>query len=217
MRLDPSVPPADVIEQARAFFDGRCPGYCIWVAAHADGDLERVALASGYAAISDAGTPRLALEHRLEPPVEPPGVRLVEVADEQGRQDFVDVTIAAYGEKFPADAVEAHLGVLDALRGDHVRAVVAYGGEVPSAAALTLVSDDAAGAPVAGIQMVGTIPAARGRGLGELCTRWAAHTGFEMGAAAVVLEASKQGEPLYLRMGFTEVSRYRWCLGPPAP
>ena len=45
--------------------------------------------------------------------------------------------------------------------------------------------------------------------------RWAA--GFELGARAIVLEASEAGEPLYLRLGFVEVSRYRWCFGPPAP
>ena len=70
---------------------------------------------------------------------------------------------------------------------------------------------------MAGIQLVGTIPDARGRGLGELCTRWAVGVGFDLGASAVVLEASEAGEPLYLRLGFVEVSRYRWCFGPPAP
>jgi ribosomal protein S18 acetylase RimI-like enzyme len=69
---------------------------------------------------------------------------------------------------------------------------------------------------VAGIQLVGTIPGARGRGLGELCTRWAVNAGFELGARAIVLEASDAGEPLYLRLGFVEVSRYRWCFGPPS-
>ncbi|HLX89902.1 MAG TPA: hypothetical protein VKR22_15765, partial [Acidimicrobiales bacterium] len=66
-----------------------------------------------------------------------------------------------------------------------------------------------------GIQYVGTIPGARHRGLGELVTRWATDAGFGFGAAAVVLEASEEGDPLYRRLGFEEVSRYRWCLGPP--
>ena len=68
---------------------------------------------------------------------------------------------------------------------------------------------------LAGVQLVGTIPDARGRGLGELCTRWTVQAGFELGAIAAVLEASEAGEPLYLRMGFEEVSRYRWCFGSP--
>jgi ribosomal protein S18 acetylase RimI-like enzyme len=63
---------------------------------------------------------------------------------------------------------------------------------------------------------VGTVPAARRLGLGELCTRWAADAGFMLGAVAVVLEASEQGEPIYRRMGFDERSRYRWCFGPPS-
>jgi len=53
--------------------------------------------------------------------------------------------------------------------------------------------------------------------LGELCTRWAVGAGFDFGADAIVLEASEAGEPLYLRLGFVEVSRYRWCFGPPPP
>ena len=62
----------------------------------------------------------------------------------------------------------------------------------------------------------GPSPAPGAAGLGELCTRWAVAAGFDLGAQAIVLEASEAGEPLYLRLGFVEVSRYRWCFGPPA-
>ncbi len=92
-----------------------------------------------------------------------------------------------------------------------MRAVVARTAGRPVATAMVIVSDR-----VAGVQLVGTVPDARGRGLGELCTRWAVNAGFELGAEAAVLEASEMGEPIYRRMGFVEVSRYRWCFGPPA-
>ena len=211
IRLDPSVPPAQVLARAEAFFAGRAPGFCVWIAAHTDTDLEDHALEVGNSAVSDTGTPRMAIEHPLDAPQAPPGVTLDEVTDEQGRADYLAVTVDAYADSpLPADAAVAQLASLDALAGPGVRAVVAHHGRRPVAAAMSVASG-----AVAGIQLVGTIPGARRRGLAELCTRWAVRAGFESGARAVVLEASEEGEPLYRRMGFAEVSRYRWCFGPP--
>jgi GNAT superfamily N-acetyltransferase len=213
MRLDPALAPDEVLARADSFFDGRSTGYCVWIAAHADEDLERGALAAGYARISETGAPRLALEHRLDPPVPAPGVTLDEVVDEAGRRAYLAVTVEAYADSFlPADAAEAQLATVASVHGPAVRAVVARDQGRPVAAAMVVASDG-----VAGVQLVGTVPGARGRGLGELCTRWAVHTGYALGAGAVVLEASEAGDPLYRRMGFTEVSRYRWCFGPPRP
>ncbi len=107
--------------------------------------------------------------------------------------------------------VEKQLARVEALCADGVRAVVARDNGEPVAAAMVVVSDG-----VAGVQLVGTVPAARRRGLGELCTQWTVLAGFELGAEAAVLEASEAGEPVYLRMGFVELSRYRWCFGAPA-
>jgi ribosomal protein S18 acetylase RimI-like enzyme len=217
IRLDPSLPVEDVLSGAQGFFADRSPGYCVWIAAHTDADLEAGALQAGYAQISATGAPRLALEHPLEPtgsaPEVPAGVTLDEVTDDAGRLDYLAVTVAAYADSFlPRDAAAAQLATLRAVCGPDVRAVVARHRGRPAAAAMVVASDG-----VAGVQLVGTIPGARGRGLGELCTRWAVAAGFAFGAEAVVLEASEAGEPLYLRLGFVEVSRYRWCFGPPPP
>ncbi|HTZ10001.1 MAG TPA: GNAT family N-acetyltransferase [Acidimicrobiales bacterium] len=213
IRLDPDLAPAEVLGRAEAFFAGRAPGYCVWIAAHADTDLEEAALAAGHPAISPEGTPRLALDHPLAPPEPPDGVTLDEVTDEAGRLEYLEVTVQAYADSFlPPDAAEAHLGGLGAVCGPEVRSVVAHLEGRPVAAAMVVLSG-----PVAGIQLVGTVPGARRRGLGELCTRWAVERGFAAGAEAIVLEASEDGDPVYRRMGFTEISRYRWCFGPPAP
>ena len=62
-----------------------------------------------------------------------------------------------------------------------------------------------------------TLPEARGRGLGEACTRLAGNRAFELGARCMILQASSHGEPTYLRMGYREITRYRWYVkGPPA-
>lgn len=229
-RLDRSLPAAEVLGRAAAFFDGRASGYCVWIAAHADGDLEDAALSAGYAPISPEGTPRMALGHPLARAVPPPGVTLEEVVDDGGRRAYLAVTVEAYAESFlPFDAARTNLATLASVCAPNVRAVVAHVDGRPVAAAMVVASGPGAGGPgsgpgtgaagperwVASVQLVGTVPSARGRGLGELCTRWAVGAGFELGATAMVLEASEAGDPLYRRMGFAEVSRYRWCFGPP--
>lgn len=211
VRTDPALAPAEVLDRARVFFDGRSPGFCVWIAAHRDEDLEGAAVAAGYASVSEGGTPRMALTARLGPARPPAGVILEEVADEEGRRDFLEVTVDAYAESFlPPEAAHAMLATLATLRGPEARAVVARSEGEAVSAAMTVASGDAAS-----IQSVGTIHGARHRGLAELCTRWAAGAGFDLGARVVVLEASDAGESLYRRMGFVEISRYRWCFGPP--
>ncbi len=61
---------------------------------------------------------------------------------------------------------------------------------------------------VGGIYWVGTTPAVRGKGLAELVTRAVGNVAFDMGARAVVLQASPMGDPIYRRMGYREVTRY---------
>lgn len=87
----------------------------------------------------------------------------------------------------------------------HVAAFVARLDGVPVAAAMTLVTHG-----VAGIYWVGTTPEARGRGLAEACTRLATNAGFDLGAQVAALQASVMGEPIYLRMGYREITRYPW-------
>ena len=55
---------------------------------------------------------------------------------------------------------------------------------------------------------LGTTPAARKRGLAELCTRAATNRGFDLGARVAALQASVMGEPIYARMGYVTVTRY---------
>ena len=69
---------------------------------------------------------------------------------------------------------------------------------------------------IAGLYWVAALPEARGRGLGEACTRLAGNRAFELGARCVILQASAQGEPIYLRMGYREITRYRWFVKGPA-
>jgi len=209
LRLDREMRPDEVLDRAHDFFKGRVEGYLVWIAAHADGDLEETAVARGFASLGDSSTPRMTIDHVPAAPPVPNGVTLSEVTDEAGRRAYADVTAVSYVDAFlPADVVHQQLARLDSLRADGVRAVVATDNGEPVAAAMVV-----AGGGVASVQLVGTVPAARGRRLAELCTQWTVRAGFELGAPAVVLEASEMGEPVYRRMGFVELSRYRWCFG----
>jgi len=212
LRLDRTLPPSEALARADEFFTGRVRGYTVWIAAHADADLEEAAVGAGLTSLGDASAPRMAIDHLPAAPPVPAGVTLEEVVDEAGRQAYVDVTAVAYVDAFlPAEVVRVQLANLESLRADNVRAVVATDGDEPVAAAMVLASDG-----IASVQLVGTVPAARRRGLAEVVTQWTVQAGFDLGAEAVVLEASEMGEPVYRRMGFVELSRYRWCFGAPA-
>jgi predicted GNAT family acetyltransferase len=84
-----------------------------------------------------------------------------------------------------------------------VRAYVARDGGAAIAAAMVTVYDG-----LGEIGFVGTVPEARGRGLGLLVTKACAHDAFARGARRVFLQASAMGEPVYRRLGFVEVTRY---------
>ena len=55
---------------------------------------------------------------------------------------------------------------------------------------------------IAGFHMVGTIPAGRGRGIGKSMTETLIQEARINGAESCVLNASKMGEPIYLKLGF---------------
>ena len=62
---------------------------------------------------------------------------------------------------------------------------------------------------IGGVYWVATDPDHRGRGLGELVTRVVTNEAFDRGASVVTLQASPMGEPIYQRMGYETVYRYR--------
>jgi GNAT superfamily N-acetyltransferase len=101
-------------------------------------------------------------------------------------------------------AFHKHFAEPARVQGPHVGIVLARGGDGAAlATALALLSHG-----IAGIYWVGTRPEARGRGLGAAVTAAASRWAFERGAGAVVLQASREGEPVYRRLGFREITRY---------
>src|SRR3954471_16879095 len=97
-----------------------------------------------------------------------------------------------------------------ALIRDDTLSFVAYERDRPLACASVTVARG-----IGGIQWVGVLEEARGRGLADAPTRAASNAGFDLGADCAWLEASHMGEPVYLRMGYEELFSYRLYLAPP--
>jgi len=70
---------------------------------------------------------------------------------------------------------------------------------------------------VAGIHNVGTLPGARGRGVGSALTLAALHEARARDLDVAVLHASEMGRPIYERLGFQTIcvgGMYRWQVHP---
>ena len=115
--------------------------------------------------------------------------------------------IAAVGTEFPPAAVEAMVRVEATLSGPDYKAQHRYIGYLHGAPVATaaLVLDSG----VAGIYAVATIPEARRKGIGRIMTvrplLEARQSGYQVG----ILQASPMGYPIYKRLGFRDVGKYR--------
>jgi hypothetical protein len=139
------------------------------------------------------------------------GVVLEEIDDEAGIADFVAVNTEAYATYgMPAEVLPELFDKASALADDPAAHVtVARRGGVAVATAMTFDSDG-----VASLQWVGTVPSARGGGLGALVTTLTTNSAFERGASSCTLQASPMGEPIYRALGYETIYRYaeyvRW-------
>jgi hypothetical protein len=202
VRTDPRVPAKDVLVRGHRFFLGHRRGFSVILCAAADADLRPVCDGAGLALAGES--PGMALERRLPDAPAPAGVTIHTVATEADAHDFARVSDEAYRTLgMPAGCGLALLGRLAVLRAPHIVSVLASVDGTPAAGAMVILSHG-----VGGIYWVGTTPAARGRGLGELVTRIVGNAAFDLGARVVVLQASAMGEPIYRRMGYREVTRY---------
>jgi hypothetical protein len=90
------------------------------------------------------------------------------------------------------------------LLGDGVEACLGYADGEPVACASIWMAEG-----VGMVGWVGTLPAARSRGLGAAVTVWATNRAFALGGDVAALQASVLGEPVYRRLGYEEVYAYR--------
>lgn len=206
IRTDRHVPPAAVLERAAAFFAQHRRGYSVVLSAHCDQDLREAGVAAGLPEMGN--TPGMVLDRRLPDAVPPEGVDMRRVTTDADRVAFAEVMEAAYATYgMPPGITPRTFATLDVLRAPHIVSYLAAVDGRPAAGAMMILTHG-----VAGIYWVGTTPAARGRGLAELCTRAAGNAGFALGARIAALQASVMGEPIYRRMGYVEVTRYPYLV-----
>ncbi len=203
----PVSDPAAILETANDFFDRRQRGYTLWIRDHLDSKLQKAAEAAGFTRMtSGLGMPGLVLDAACEERPLQEGVRVEVITSSEGINQMASVLADAYTIMgLPKENTPLNFANPDALLRPHITAVLGWVDDQPAGAAISSLSHG-----IAGIYWVGTVPDARGRGIGEACTRLAGNAAFEQGARHVVLQASDMGDPIYRRMGYRELTRYAW-------
>jgi GNAT superfamily N-acetyltransferase len=181
---------------------GRCEASVVlWVTAHHDADLREAASAAGHSpAVSGFERPGMIARQRSAARASR-GVTVEPVRDPRAFAGVVAVAYAHRGVSAEAAfALLANPRLLTAA-GNHILVAVLDG--EPVASALVFIDG-----PVGVLSWIGTVPHARGRGIGKLVTAAAVHTAMAHGARIVGAQATEEGEPLYRQLGFREATRY---------
>jgi len=144
-------------------------------------------------------------------PAEVPVVAGLQIRRVSGpEQQRVWARIAAEGTGFPEVAVEQMATLEASLSGPEYLAqprYIAYLDGAPVASSALVLA-----AGVAGLYAVATLPAARGRGIGNAMTLAPMLDARRRGYGVGVLQASSMGYPIYKKLGFDDVYTYRLYL-----
>ncbi|MBC7983992.1 MAG: GNAT family N-acetyltransferase [Candidatus Obscuribacterales bacterium] len=207
IRIDASLAPEPAIELARQFFRQRNRSFTFVTLYNRDAALDACLEKQDFKL--DSESPCMLVESPVFVPKLAAGACVVKLIETSQIKDVITIGAAAYvALGLPAEQAAAAFGNDQALLDDRIAGVIVYLDDQPAAMALTIMSGREAEL-TAGVYWVGTVPSARGKGLGELCTALATNVGFERGARIVTLQASPDGEPLYRRMGYREYNRQR--------
>jgi GNAT superfamily N-acetyltransferase len=166
------------------------------------------------AGLADGGSEAV-MATELHEPIEHPeadDVSVWEVDDGDELDEWIEVIAASYGWQDAAKAAVIR-GLYDPAAphgrsGRRVQVLARLGGRAVGAASLF----ETAG--VGWVTNVGTIPEARGRGVGAAVTLEALRLARERGFASAYLAASAMGEPVYARIGFRVIGRLSHLIGP---
>ncbi len=204
-RVDDRVPGADVVAAAQEFFRARDRGFSLWSRTlSVDDDLNAAAIEAGIASFGTNG-PQMICRAPVEERDPPNGVTFTPITSRDQIDTFAQLSGEAYAiYGAPARATASHFNGPAALQSPHVHAVLAHLDGRPVGGALIMLSHG-----IAGVYWVGVSESARGQGIAFSITALVTNLGFELGAANVQLQASEMGEPVYQRMGYEELYRYR--------
>ena len=116
------------------------------------------------------------------------------------------VRIAASTFRIDETLVPRLVDIERGMPADHRDNTVAFLGRIAGKPVATSMLFTSAG--VAGLYFVGTLPAARGRGIARAMTVHAMREGRERGYRVGTLQATEMGLPVYRRLGFREHSAF---------
>jgi len=210
-RVDDRVPGATVVAMAQEYFAAKGRGFSTWTRTlPVDDDLRAAADASGLMEFGD-GAPQMICRSRIAEEPLPRGVTIAPVDGPDDVAHFARINGEAYTVYgAPAESSASHFSGPAALAGPSTHAVLARLDGVPVG---TVVLTRSHG--VAGVYWVAVLEEARGHGIAAALMRHITNLGFDHGAANVQLQASTMGEPVYRRLGYEELYRYRLHLAMP--
>jgi GNAT superfamily N-acetyltransferase len=213
IRTSDAVAAPEVIDRARSFFSPRRRGFVVWARGHADTDLDEAARAIGLWPRPPAeGNAGIAIDRPPTDGWRMHGLVLRQVDDDRGGREYLKIVAAGWGlAGAPSEVVEAVLFNPDSLDSPDVAVFLAYADGMPVAGCMVFVAEQ-----VAGLYWAATLPDARGKGFAKACFNAAWDAGFSMGATCAWGMASEVGTPIWLRLGFEVVTRYRrYLVRPP--
>jgi GNAT superfamily N-acetyltransferase len=211
-RVDHSVPGTDAVAMAQEFFAARRRGFSVWTrTVPEDDDLVAATEAAGLMVFGEDRAPQMICRTRLDDAELPEGVTIDRVGGPADLAHFARINGEAYTVYgMPAEASASHFDGPRALASPNAYAVLARLDGEPVGATLLHESHG-----IAGVYWVATLEPARGRGIAAALVRHVTNIGFDRGAANVQLQASTMGEPIYRRLGYDELYRYRLHLAMP--
>jgi ribosomal protein S18 acetylase RimI-like enzyme len=208
IRTSPYAEPAagSAMDFIQNYYGRYNSGFSMYIRNHVDADLKLVCESLQMVKVSDA--PGMVIDSIIPEKPLADSIEIRAITDIQGAADFASVAIDSYQSLgMRAEIGNRIFAAPERMLKPHTYMVVGYVNGIQSSCALALFSHS-----IAGVYWVGTAQNARGKGLAEACTRAVTNMALERGASAVVLQASKFGEPIYRRMGFTEFTRYPWYM-----
>lgn len=207
-RSDDGLDAAELLAAALAFFGERERGFSLWVRSGSeDPDLVAAAEGRGFQCVYEM--PEMLLHERAEERPLPDGVELRRLETPEQAEDYWRIAASSYTSiGFPPEMFASYRNH-EGLMAENLVAFLAYLDGEPVSIAMTIVTHG-----VAGIYWVGSLEAARGKGLGRAVTTAATNAGFDLGADVASLQASPMGRPIYEAMGYETAFDYRLLMSP---
>jgi ribosomal protein S18 acetylase RimI-like enzyme len=196
IRFDPSVPAHEALSRTRRHYgaDGWTFDLCMFLPF--DRDLDDAARAAGWhVAIR---LPCLAVRFPLPVRAVPDGYEVRPATRDGDQLTFGRIVADCFGgDAAVRDGLRATFATPEVIGPAGWPSVIASVDGREAAVASWFVRD---GVGIVGF--VGTLPAYRRRGLGDLVTRLVTNAAFDAGARFVALQASSSGLPVYEAMGY---------------